>query len=279
MDSLSYRRENVRHPHHDAPDTAADFERLGRLPQGAERDALQSRLVGLWLPMAQRLARRFGGRGESAEDLAQVAALGLVKAVRGYEAEHGAPFVSYAIPTVVGEIKRHFRDRTWAVHVPCRVQELRNRVRKATRELNTGDGRAPTVAALSQRTGLSEDDVREGQGAMESYSSLSLDAPVSDAALGVLLSDSLGHDDSGYDTVLAREAVRPYLVQLPEREQHILYLRFFCEMTQSRIAEEVGLSQMHISRLLAASCKHLRDQVEAPETGPTPADRALLAVA
>ncbi|WP_367123398.1 SigB/SigF/SigG family RNA polymerase sigma factor [Streptomyces phytohabitans] len=262
MDSPTFRRATARHPHDDAPDTDADFVRLSRLPEGSEREALRARLVEQWLPMAHRLARRYGGRGEASEDLAQVAALGLVKAVRAYEPERGVPFVSYAIPTVVGEIKRHFRDRTWAVHVPRRVQELRNRVRSADRDMSTGDGRAPTVAELSAGTGLSEDDVREGQGAMQSYSSLSLDAPVSDTDATNLLVDTMGGVDDGYETVLAREAVRPYLAELPERERYILYLRFFREMTQSGIAEEIGVSQMHVSRLLSGSCRQIRERVE-----------------
>ncbi len=250
------------HPHDDAPDTAAAFRRLAALPEGSERDALRDEIVEAWLPMAHRLAGRFRSRGESTDDLRQVAALGLLKAVDRYDPELGNAFESYAVPTVTGEIKRHFRDHMWTLHVPRRVQELRNRVRHAAQELSqTVQGRAPTVSEIAECAGLTEDEVRTGQAASESFSALSLDAELPGSDDGYSLSDALGAPDPALDTVVDRQAVKDRLAELPERERAILYMRFFDDMTQNRIAEELGLSQMHVSRLITRSCGRVREQV------------------
>ncbi len=249
-------------PHDDAPCTAAAFARFSHLPDGPERDALRDELVRAWLPMADRIAGRYRGKGEPVEDLRQVAALGLVKAVDGYDPDRGHAFESYAVPTVTGEIKRHFRDHMWALHVPRRVQELRNRVRVALQDLSaTGAERRPGIAEIAAYTQLSEEDVRAGLEALDSYAALSLDAesPGEDAA--VTLADLLGEWDAGFDLVVDREAVKPALRTLPERERTILYLRFFRGMTQSRIAEQLGVSQMHVSRLISNSCATVRKKV------------------
>lgn len=251
-----------RHPHHDAPETAGDFERLARLGPGPEADELRERLVAAWLPMAHRLARKFRNRGESLEDLEQVAALGLFKAVGRYDPAAGSAFESFAIPTITGELKRHFRDHTWDVHVPRRVQELRNRVRTAIATLSSSLGRSPTVAQLAEECGLCEEDVQLGMEALGSYRSLSLDAPIGDGDDGYALLDCVGSTDPGFDLVLSREAVKPHLHSLPERERQILYLRFFSGWTQSRIAAHLGLSQMHVSRLISGTCERLRRDVE-----------------
>ncbi|TQJ56728.1 RNA polymerase sigma factor SigF [Streptomyces sp. NBC_00080] len=251
-----------RHPHDDAPDTADAFRRLAALPPGPQRDTLRSQIVEAWLPMADRLAGRFRSRGEAFDDLRQVAALGLVKAVDRYDPELGNAFESYAVPTVTGEIKRHFRDHMWTLHVPRRVQELRNRVRFADQELaQTVSGRRPTVAEIAERAQLSEEDVRTGMGALESFTALSLDAELSGGEDGYSLSDVLGVTDPALGTVVDREAVRTRLAALPERERAILYMRFFEDMTQSRIAERLGISQMHVSRLINRCCNRLREQV------------------
>ncbi|GGY81437.1 RNA polymerase sigma factor [Streptomyces olivaceoviridis] len=249
------------HPHDDAPDTSAAFERLAGLSDGPERQALRDELVRLWLPMAERIAVRFRGRGEALEDLYQVAALGLVKAVDHYDPDRGRAFEAYAVPTITGEIKRHFRDHMWTLHVPRRVQDLRNRVRAATKELaQTTPGRAPTVAEIAAFTRLSEDEVRTGMEALECFSALSLDAEVTGTD-GYALGDSLGGPDPGFDLVVDRAAVKPCLEALPERERTILYLRFFGGMTQSRIAQQLGISQMHVSRLLSGCFDRLRDEL------------------
>jgi RNA polymerase sigma-B factor len=250
-----------KHPHDDAPRTAAAFERLAALPEGPERDALRQDLVRAWLPMSERLAGRFRNRGEALEDLRQVAALGLVKAVDRYDPSRGAAFESYAVPTITGEIKRHFRDHMWTLHVPRRVQDLRSRVRAASQELAASAGSPrPTVAELAAHTGMTEEEVKAGLEAIDSFSALSLDAELPGGDDGYTLSDSLGSADPALDTVIDREAVKPGLSCLPERERKILYMRFFRDMTQSRIAEDLGISQMHVSRLITRCCSRLRDQ-------------------
>jgi RNA polymerase sigma-B factor len=256
------------HPHDDAPDTAAAFESLAALPEGPERGALRDEIVRAWLPMADRIAAQYRGRGESVEDLCQVAALGLVKAVARYDPERGCAFESYAIPTITGEIKRHFRDHMWVLHVPRRVQDLRNRVRTAAKDLSqTSSGRRPTVAEIAEYARMSEDDVRIGLEALDSFTALSLDAELPGSDDGYALGDVLGEPDSGFDLVVDREAVKPCLQELPERERTILYLRFFGGMTQSRIAHQLGISQMHVSRLLSACCAELREKALAEKAG------------
>ncbi|MFG2786175.1 RNA polymerase sigma factor SigF [Streptomyces sp. NPDC048419] len=250
------------HPHDDAPDTADAFRKLAGLPPGQQRDALRERIVEAWLPMAERLAGRFRSRGESYEDLRQVASLGLVKAVDRYDPELGNAFESYAVPTITGEIKRHFRDHMWTLHVPRRVQDLRNRVRFATQDLSqTIPGRRPTVAEIAEYADLTEEEVKVGQEALESFTALSLDAELPGSDDGYSLSDALGSPDPALDTVVDRESVKPRLAALPERERAILYMRFFGDMTQSRIAEQLGISQMHVSRLISRCCDRMRDQI------------------
>ncbi|MFG2374668.1 RNA polymerase sigma factor SigF [Streptomyces sp. NPDC048504] len=251
-----------RHSHHDAPDTAEAFRTLAALPPGPQRDTVRERIVEAWLPMADRLAGRFRNRGESTEDLRQVAALGLVKAVDRYDPERGNAFESYAVPTITGEIKRHFRDHMWTLHVPRRVQDLRNRVRVAGQELaQTVPGRGPTVAEIAAHACLSEEEVWVGLEALESFSALSLDAVAPGGSDGYSLSDVLGTADPALDVVVDREAVKPRLAALPQRDREILYLRFFGDMTQSRIAERFGISQMHVSRLIRRCCLRIRQQV------------------
>ncbi|GHE07833.1 SigB/SigF/SigG family RNA polymerase sigma factor [Streptomyces alanosinicus] len=250
----------ARTAHEDAPDTAELFARLAGLDDGPEREAVRSRIVAAWLPMAHRIAGRFRDRGESVEDLRQVAALGLVKAVDRFDPARGA-FESYAVPTVTGEVKRHFRDRMWALRVPRRIQDLRNRVRVARRELaEHPGGNEPTVAAVAAHTGLTEEEVGAGTAALESFSTLSLDAelPLGDDSYS--LAETLGGTDASFDVVVDREAAKQGLRRLSERERAILYMRFFEDMTQSRIADLLGISQMHVSRLISRSCARVRDE-------------------
>jgi len=259
--------------HDDAPDTAGAFARLTVLDDGPERDAVRDELVTAWLPMAHRIAGKFRDRGEALDDLRQVAALGLVKAIDRFDPERGA-FESYAVPTITGEIKRHFRDRMWALRVPRRVQDLRNKVRVARRELtqNPGSGE-PSNAEIAVRAGLTEEEVATGMEALESYSTLSLDAELSAGDDGHSLADRLGENDTSYDVVVDREAAKEGLRRLPERERAILYMRFFEDMTQNRIADQLGISQMHVSRLISRSCARIRDEalgaserVDGPDT-------------
>ncbi|MEV7885432.1 SigB/SigF/SigG family RNA polymerase sigma factor [Streptomyces sp. NPDC002817] len=257
----------ARRRHDDAPDTAGLFARLAVLEEGPEREAVRDELVTAWLPMAHRIAGRFRERGESIEDLRQVAALGLVKAVDRFDPERGA-FESYAVPTITGEVKRHFRDRMWALRVPRRVQELRNKVRVARRELTQTPGSGePAVADLAAHTGLTEDEVATGLEALESFSTLSLDAELSSDEDGYSLADTLGAADSSYDTVVDRESAKAGLRRLPERDRAILYMRFFEDMTQSRIADQLGISQMHVSRLISRSCARVRAEALGERAG------------
>jgi RNA polymerase sigma-B factor len=256
-----------RRRHDDAPDTAALFARLAVLDNGPERDAVRDELVTSWLPMAHRIAGRFRERGESIEDLRQVAALGLVKAIDRFDPDRGA-FESYAVPTITGEVKRHFRDRMWALRVPRRVQELRNKVRVARRELTQTPGSPePTLADLAAHTGLTEDEVATGLEALESFSALSLDAELSAGDDGYSLADTLGGSDSSYDVVVDRESAKAGLRRLPERERAILYMRFFEDMTQSHIADRLGISQMHVSRLISRSCARVRAEALGERVG------------
>ncbi|MFF3420054.1 SigB/SigF/SigG family RNA polymerase sigma factor [Streptomyces sp. NPDC002698] len=242
----------------DSPVAGALFIRLVELEDGPERDAVRDELVGLWLPMAHRIAGRFRDRGEAIEDLRQVAALGLIKAVDRFDPVRGA-FESYAVPTITGEVKRHFRDRMWAVRVPRRVQELRNRVRVARRELRQQPGPAePTIAEIAAHARLTEEEVSAGMEAMEGFSALSLDVEVGAGDDGYSLGDTLGGTDSSFDTIVDRQAAAQELRRLPERERTILYMRFFEDMTQGRIAEKLGISQMHVSRLISRSCARVR---------------------
>jgi RNA polymerase sigma-B factor len=254
----------TKHPHDDAPDTAEAFRRLARLPDGASKERLRQEIATDWLPMAHRLAGRYRNRGESLDDLRQVAALGLVKAVSRYDPARGTAFESYAVPTIDGEIKRHFRDCMWSVHVPRRVQVLRAQVRAARQDLvQSAPGQAPTPAEIAARAGLTEQEAVDGLEALESFSSLSLDAqcqsPVDAGPISLV--DTLGAVDPALDIVLDREAVKPQLCRLPERERQILYLRFFGGMTQSMIADQLGISQMHVSRLITRSCSTIRAEI------------------
>jgi RNA polymerase sigma-70 factor (sigma-B/F/G subfamily) len=254
----------ARHSHDDAPDTSAEFRRIASLPEGREREELRQEVVRAWMPMAERLALRFRNRGESLEDLRQVASLGLVKAVGRFDPGRGCAFESFAVPTIVGEVKRHFRDHLWGVHVPRRVQELRNRVRSARRELSLVSGeRGPSVGEIAELCGLSEEDVLVGLEALESFSTLSLDAELPGSDDGYSLVDTLGCGEPGFDRVVYRESVAPRLRRLPERERRILYLRFFCDMTQTKIADRLGISQMHVSRLISRTCERLQREVDA----------------
>ncbi|GGQ92407.1 SigB/SigF/SigG family RNA polymerase sigma factor [Streptomyces flaveolus] len=248
----------------DTPDAvAAAFVRLATLDDGPGKERLREELTRAWLPMAHRLAARFRDKGESPEDLRQVAALGLLKAIGRYDPARG-PFEPFAIPTIRGELRRHFRDRTWDVRVPRRVQELRNRVRTACVELALTPGSPrPTVAELARHTLLSEDEVGEGLEALESYRALSLDASNGDtgeAGGGPSLADALGEPDRGFQLVVDRESVKEAVRRLPSRERAILYLRFFEDWSQSRIARRMGISQMHVSRLLTRTCARIRHE-------------------
>ncbi|MEU5218960.1 RNA polymerase sigma factor SigF [Streptomyces sp. NPDC020807] len=237
------------------------FVELRELPEGSpEKAELRNRLVRMHLPLVEHLARRFRNRGEPLDDLTQVATIGLIKSVDRFDPERGVEFSTYATPTVVGEIKRHFRDKGWAVRVPRRLQELRLSLTTATAELSQQHGRSPTVHELAERLGISEEEVLEGLESANAYSTLSLDVPDTDDE-SPAVADTLGAEDEALEGVEYRESLKPLLEDLPPREKRILLLRFFGNMTQSQIAQEVGISQMHVSRLLARTLASLREKL------------------
>jgi RNA polymerase sigma-B factor len=225
--------------------------------------ALRDELVHRHLPLVHFLARRFRDRGETLADLVQVATIGLIKAVDRYDPERGVEFTTFATPTIAGEIKRHFRDRAWAVRVPRKLQEQKAVVSRATTDLFQTLGRSPTVTELAGHTALSEEQVLESLETVHAYTTVSLDIQAEGESPA--LAASLGELDAALEKVEYREALRPMLSQLGEREKQILMLRFFAGMTQSEIASEVGISQMHVSRLLARTLARLREGLLADE--------------
>jgi RNA polymerase sigma-B factor len=242
------------------------FTRLTTVEHGSpEWSAIREKLVELHLPLVEHLARRFRNRGEPLDDLIQVATIGLIKSVDRFDAERGVEFSTYATPTIVGEIKRHFRDKGWAVRVPRRLQELRLSLTSATAELAQRNGRAPTVGELAAHLKLSDDEVLEGLESANAYSTLSLDVPEQGEQDSPVVADSLGAEDDELEGVEYRESLKPLLAKLPQREKKILLLRFFGNMTQSQIAEEIGISQMHVSRLLARTLAQLHDDLMVDE--------------
>jgi RNA polymerase sigma-B factor len=247
---------------HGSPDRARAremFERLAVLPaDDPERARIRGYLVELHLPLVEYLARRFRNRGEWLDDLTQVATIGLIKSIDRFDLERGVEFSTYATPTIVGEIKRHFRDKGWAVRVPRRLQELKLSLTKAIGDLAQREGRAPTVSELAAHLQMTEEEVLEGLESANAYSTVSLDAPDSGDEDAPAVSDSLGMVDEALEGVEYRESLKPLLEQLPPREKKILLLRFFGNMTQSQIATELGISQMHVSRLLARTLAQLR---------------------
>lgn len=251
----------VQHDVQDRSGARAMFVELRSLPEGSPQYAeLRNQLVRMHLPLVEHLARRFRNRGEPLDDLTQVATIGLIKSVDRFDPERGVEFSTYATPTVVGEIKRHFRDKGWAVRVPRRLQELRLSLTTATAELSQLHGRSPTVHELAEKLAISEEEVLEGLESANAYSTLSLDVPDTDDE-SPAVADTLGAEDEALEGVEYRESLKPLLEDLPPREKRILLLRFFGNMTQSQIAQEVGISQMHVSRLLARTLAQLREKL------------------
>jgi RNA polymerase sigma-B factor len=245
---------------HDRARARELFGELAALDEDdSRRQRVRDELVEMHLPLVEYLARRFRNRGEPLDDLVQVATIGLIKSVDRFDLERGVEFSTYATPTIVGEIKRHFRDKGWAIRVPRRLQELKLSLTKATSELSQKNGRAPTVAELAQHLEMSEEEVLEGLESANAYSAVSLDAPDTGDDDSPAVADSLGTTDDSLEGVEYRESLKPLLEKLPPREKKILLLRFFGNMTQSQIAAELGISQMHVSRLLARTLAQLRE--------------------
>ncbi|MFJ4469107.1 SigB/SigF/SigG family RNA polymerase sigma factor [Streptomyces sp. NPDC089424] len=253
--------QSTHHHPQDRSGARALFVELRGLKEGSPEYAeLRNQLVRMHLPLVEHLARRFRNRGEPLDDLTQVATIGLIKSVDRFDPDRGVEFSTYATPTVVGEIKRHFRDKGWAVRVPRRLQELRLSLTTATAELSQLHGRSPTVHELAEKLAISEEEVLEGLESANAYSTLSLDVPDTDDE-SPAVADTLGAEDEALEGVEYRESLKPLLEDLPPREKRILLLRFFGNMTQSQIAQEVGISQMHVSRLLARTLAQLREKL------------------
>jgi len=224
--------------------------------------SLRDELVEAHLGLAHYLARRFANRGEPLDDLVQVASLGLLKAVDRFDPGRGVEFSTYATHTVVGELKRHFRDKGWAVRAPRRMQELYLRLGKVVADLGQELGRSPTIGELALETEVSEEEVLEALEAGQAYRFASIDAPVTGDGGADTLASRLGEDDPGMGQAESRATLSPLLARLPAREQLILHLRFFEGLTQSEIATRLGISQMHVSRLLARSVAQLRSAAD-----------------
>ena len=225
------------------------------------RATLRGNAIEAWLPLAKHLAQRFHGRGEPLDDLVQIATVGLIKAIDRFDPEYGNDFAAYAVPTIVGEIKRHFRDRTWDIRVPRRLQELKLDINEATATLSQSLGRSPTVADIATYLQRSEDEIIEGLEGARAYSAVSLQTLVGAGIDGTELGDLFGQDDPDLALAEFRASLGPALDHLTPREQHIIILRFFGNLTQTQIASRVGISQMHVSRLLAKSLATLRGQL------------------
>ena len=225
--------------------------------------ALRDELVAAHMGLAEYLARRFANRGEPLDDLVQVASLGLIKAVDRFDPERGVEFSTYATHTIVGELKRHFRDKGWSVRAPRRMQELYLRLGKVVAILGQELGRSPTIPELAAEVKVSEEEVLEALEAGQAYRSTSLDAPTGNEE-GETLATRIGGEDPSLEDAESRATLSPLLAQLQPRERLILHLRFFDGLTQSEIATRLGISQMHVSRLLARSVAQLRSAAEAP---------------
>ncbi|HEX6329831.1 MAG TPA: SigB/SigF/SigG family RNA polymerase sigma factor [Actinomycetota bacterium] len=231
---------------------------FARLP---DDEQAREELTRRFLPLAEYLARRFAGRGESQDDLLQVASLGLLNAIDRFDLGRDVQFSTYAAVTIVGELKRHFRDKGWAVRVPRRLQEIGLRINTVLPELSQELGRSPTIEEIAGRCGASAEEILEAMEASQAYSTSSLDAPANEESAAPI--DVLGSEDPSMQVLDDWESIAPAVRGLPQRERTVLYLRFFRGLTQSEIAREVGVSQMHVSRILAQTLRQLRDTATA----------------
>ena len=230
---------------------------------------LQARdeLIERYMSLVRSLARRYSHRGEQLDDLVQIGAIGLIKAIDRFNLDRGVELTTYATPNIIGEIKRHFRDKGWAVRVPRGLQELNVQISKLVEQLTVQFGRSPTIPELAEAAGVEEELVLEALESGRAYSSVSLSPGASTDEEGDLDPlDSLGSEDHEYEISEDRAALAPGFKVLDQRERNILHLRFFSGLTQSQIADEVGISQMHVSRLIRRSLEKIREEIaEEPE--------------
>ncbi|WP_329293032.1 RNA polymerase sigma factor SigF [Streptomyces sp. NBC_01455] len=238
------------------------FDQLAVLEEGTpDYQYARNTLIEMNMSLVQYAAGRFRSRGQDEmEDIVQVGTIGLIKAIDRFELSREVEFTSFAVPYIVGEIKRFFRDTSWAVHVPRRLQEARIQLAKATEELRSRLGRMPTVRELSQLMCLSEEEVNEARLASNGYNSSSLDATISSSEDGeAALADFIGIDDRALELVEDFNALAPMIAELDDRERRIIHMRFVEELTQAQIGERLGVSQMHVSRLLNRTLAKLRE--------------------
>jgi RNA polymerase sigma-B factor len=237
------------------------LERYHRQGDQAAREALVER----FLPLARQLARRYQRGGEPLDDLILVASLGLLKAIDRFEPERPTAFSSFAVPTILGELKRHFRDRGWSVRVPRDLQELAERVERVGEDLTRQLGRAPTPSEIAEQIGVTDEQVLEAREAAGAYRAVSLDRPRDDDDEGDGVSESMGVEDPGFGLAEDAATVQRLMSVLGEREQEVLRLRFEEDLTQSEIGARVGVSQMHVSRLIRQAVERLREAAELPQ--------------
>ncbi|MFR9751441.1 RNA polymerase sigma factor SigF [Nocardia sp. 004] len=240
------------------------FVELAALAQDdPRREALRTELIDRCLPLAEHIARKFSGRGESFEDLLQIARVGLLAAVDRFDPTRGATFLSFAVPTIMGEVRRHFRDYAWSVRVPRRLKEIQSTIGPAVETLSQRLGRVPRAREVAEELGVDLAEVTQALIARNAYKTSSIDA-ASDTdeaeSGGPSLLDSLGTEDPDFGIVDNYLAVKPLLAALPDREKQVLAMRFFDSMSQEQIARQIGCSQMQVSRILAKTLKSLREQ-------------------
>jgi RNA polymerase sigma-B factor len=248
------------------PEEKNDKELLRRYHRGGDTEA-RERLIEQYLPLVRSLARRYSYRGEQFEDLVQVGCIGLIKAIDRFDIDRGVELTTYATPNIIGEIKRHFRDKGWSIRVPRGLQELNVRLSHLLEELTVQLERSPTIPELAKAAGVEEEDVLEALESGQAYATLSLSAPSGggddDSDLDPL--ESLGTLEHEYEISEDRAVLAPGLAALDERERRILHLRFFEGLTQSQIAQQVGISQMHVSRLIRRSLEKMREEIVVDE--------------
>ena len=242
-----------------------DRELLRRYHQHGDL-AAREQLINQYMSLVRSLARRYAYRGEQFEDLVQIGAIGLIKAIDRFDLERGVELTTYATPNIIGEIKRHFRDRGWSVRVPRGLQELNIQLSRTIEELTVQLGRSPTIAELAKSAEVSEEEVLEALESGRAYSSLSLSAGgQQDDGEELDPLESIGTEEHAYEVSEDRAVLAPGFRVLDDRERKILHLRFFKGLTQSQIAQQVGISQMHVSRLIRRSLEKIRDEIAAEE--------------
>jgi RNA polymerase sigma-B factor len=244
-----------------------DRELLRRYHDGGDLQA-RERLIEQYLPLVRSLARRYSYRGEQLEDLVQVGCIGLIKAIDRFDIDRGVELTTYATPNIIGEIKRHFRDKGWSVRVPRGLQELNVRLSHIIEEQTVQLERSPTIAELAKAAGVEEEEVLEALESGQAYATLSLSAPAGGGEDGSDLDplESLGEIEHEYEVSEDRAVLAPGLRALDDRERRILHLRFFEGLTQSQIAQQVGISQMHVSRLIRRALEKIRDEIAAEQS-------------